>query len=465
MTADGDVQVLAWRVAQRARELVDCQAAGLLLGCPDESVRHPLLDLFVPVSAGYVGCYGCSQETLRALLRYEQVRALLDIAAQSGRVHWCEAGPALRHALAIGSVAAAPLERPAGVLGSLLLFDERPTAFAAGESRLLTALLSRLARELEQHLRRLSQSARSPAPSEELPARPRLALARLPSGEGGAGPAGRRLCPASPSELDQLKYEFISMVSHELRTPLTAIKGYASLLQAYGPAGQGRKGGDGLPEELQRHYLEVIMEQVSHLEALAGDLLDVSRIHANHLALRCAPLDIATLCRRSVELIRQRVERETPGKYAFRCRFGEPLPPVWADADRVQQVLTNLLENAVKYSPAGGVISLEASVLRDQQAGAGASASASAMMQISVCDQGIGIAPEQQARLFRPFSRLEQPGSGCMPGVGLGLYITRRLVEAMGGRIQLRSRAGEGTRVTFTLPLATALPEAAGRAG
>ncbi|MBX5451566.1 GAF domain-containing sensor histidine kinase [Thermogemmatispora sp.] len=441
MTAERDWQALARRLAQRARELVDCQAAGLLLGCPDESVRHPLLDVFVPVSASYLACYGCSQETLRALLRYEQVRALLDIAAQRGRVHWCEAGPALRGALAIGSVAVAPLERPAGILGSLLLFDERPGAFTAGECRLLTALLSRLARELEQQLRRLSLARRSPAE------------------EAGPSPEGRHYRLAPPSELDQLKYEFISMVSHELRTPLTAIKGYASLLQAYGPASQGRKGSDGLTEELQRHYLEVILEQVNHLEALAGDLLDVSRIHANHLALRCSPLDIAPLCQRCVELIRQRVEREAPGKYVFRCRFVEPLPPVWADADRVQQVLTNLLENAVKYSPAGGVITIEAGLLHGQQA------DGKAMLQVSVCDQGIGIAPEQQARLFRPFSRLEQQSCGCVPGVGLGLYITRRLVEAMGGRIQLRSRCGQGTRVTFTLPLASALSRAAGRAG
>ncbi|MBX5457539.1 MAG: HAMP domain-containing histidine kinase [Thermogemmatispora sp.] len=463
MTAEGDLQTLAWRLARQARELVDCQAAGLLLGCPDETVRHPLLDVFVPASAGYVGCYGCSQESLRTLLQYEQVRALLDIAVQSGRVHCCEAEPALRCRTAIGSLAAAPLERPAGALGTLLLFDERRSAFAAGESQLLAAVLSRLARALEQQLRLLSQAACAPAPGQQQRCGPTLQLMLAPRGNGAAASAGERRALYWPSELDQLKYEFISMVSHELRTPLTAIKGYASLLQAYGPSAQGRRSSDGLTEELQRHYLDVIMEQVNHLEALAGDLLDVSRIHANHLDLRCAPLDIARLCRRAVELIRQRVERETPGKYAFRCRFAEQLPLVWADADRVQQVLTNLLENAVKYSPAGGMITIEAGLQaarRERAVAAG-----SAMMVISVCDQGIGISPEQQSRLFRPFSRLEQPGNECVPGVGLGLYITRRLVEAMGGRIQLRSRAGEGTRVTFTLPLATALPEAtAGRA-
>ncbi|WP_376797552.1 sensor histidine kinase [Thermogemmatispora sp.] len=454
MTAEGDLEALARRLARRARELVDCQAASLLIGCPEESVRHPLLDLFVPGSAGYIGCCGCHQEKLRKLLQHEQVRALLDIAAQSGRIHWREADSALRWDLAIGSLAVAPLERPAGVLGSLLLFDERPSAFTEGERRLLGELLARLTCELEQELRALSQAVRfsldGPPPGQR--------LAPVGLEDGTARPAGKRRSLPSPSELDQLKNEFISMVSHELRTPLTAIKGYASLLQAYGLCSQGRKGGDGLTEELQRHYLNVIMEQVSHLEALAGDLLDVSRIHANHLDLRCAPLNVATLCRRAVELIRQRVERESPGKYVFRCRFGEPLPPVWADADRVQQILTNLLENAVKYSPAGGLIQIEARVGGRSQAGG------AAMMQISVCDQGIGISPEQQRRLFRPFSRLEQQSSQCVPGVGLGLYITRRLVEAMGGHIHLRSRTGEGTRVTFTLPLAAALPEAAGQA-
>jgi nitrogen-specific signal transduction histidine kinase len=453
MTAEGDLGDLQ-RLARRVRDLVACGAVGLLLGCPDETMRHPLLDLFAPVYRDYIACYGAAE--LLALLDCEWVRALIDLALQSGQVRGSDGLPSSRARAAvpvmpaIRSLAVAPVESPAGVLGCFLLADVQAGAFCAGERRLLEYALRCLAKELEERLRALARLA-----LQRLPRRPALAS------QGGSGACGRcawasiDASDASVScdpchrhrQLDQLGNEFISMVSHELRTPLTAIKGYAGLLQAYGLPESGRKG-EAITAELQRHYLNVIMEQVNHLEVLAGDLLDISRIHANHLALRCAPLDIAALCRRVVELLRHRVEREAPGRYRIHCLFSPQLPPVWADADRVQQILTNLLENAVKYSPAGGVIRIEAAVRRGPRAGG------APMMYVRVCDQGVGISAEQQSRLFKPFSRLEHPATGCVPGVGLGLYITRRLVEAMGGRIELRSREGRGTSVTFTLPLA-----------
>jgi signal transduction histidine kinase len=441
MTTEGDFQALV----QQVRDLLECGAAGLLLGCPDEALRHPLLDVFIPVQQGYAGCYGA--EEVLALLESEWVRALLDMALQSGRLQCSGCIPRTLNRPGVRSLAVAPLERPAGVLGLLLLIDAHGGAFCAGERSVLTAALQRLSRKLEHSLRRLYRASLSPR------------AGRLPLSLVVRGPVVAHAGRGQPeSELDQVRNEFISMVSHELRSPLTAIKGYAGLLQAYGLAdvtgggeGEPQPGGAALSGELQRHYLTVIMEQVSHLEALAGDLLDISRIHANHLALRCARLDVAALCLRVVELTRQRVEREAPGKYRLCSMVEEQLPPAWADADRVQQILTNLLENAVKYSPDGGRIEVRIEVC---PASRRRSVAVERWLRISVSDEGIGISAEQQARLFKPFSRLEQPVAGCVPGVGLGLYITRKLVEALGGSIELESREGEGTRVTFTLPVA-----------
>jgi signal transduction histidine kinase len=272
-------------------------------------------------------------------------------------------------------------------------------------------------------------------------------------------------------ELDRLKNEFIAMVSHELRTPLTAIKGYAVLLQAYGMTdalreGDGRGGTAGeMTPARQREYLEIIMEQTSHLEVLISDLLDVSRIHAGRLALRCQKVDMAALCQRVVQLIQQRVDQQYPERYMLDCRLAPDLPLTWCDPDRVQQVLTNLLENAVKYSPDGGPIEvivaprpplLDAHDVYSPGEAPAAQAVASLeplMVYVTVRDQGIGISPDQHARLFMPFSRLEHARAGDVPGAGLGLYITHKLVEAMQGSVTLASRASAGTSVTFSLPV------------
>ncbi len=276
-------------------------------------------------------------------------------------------------------------------------------------------------------------------------------------------------------ELDRLKSEFISMVSHELRTPLTAIKGYAGLLQAYSVAGEdhGPKNKVAMTQALQQQYLDIIMEQANHLEVLASDLLDISRIHADRLVLRFVHVDIEVLCQQVATLMQHRVDQEQPGRYYIRSMLEPGLPPAWADADRVQQVLTNLLENAIKYSPDGGLIEIQVYVRHSVQSQDGSSPPLeetlqheetedrpeatlpreSQMMYVIVRDQGIGISADQQSRLFQPFSRVEHPATSHIPGVGLGLYITRKLVAAMGGNVILQSDEEEGTRVTFTLPV------------
>jgi len=219
----------------------------------------------------------------------------------------------------------------------------------------------------------------------------------------------------------------------------------------------------------QREYLDIILEQTNHLEVLISDLLDVSRIHAGRLSLRCTQVNVALLCQRVVQLVQQKVGQQYPGRYTFRCNLPPDLPLMWADSDRVQQVLTNLLENAVKYSPDGGPIEVLASsspvmlkalnefplaeIPAAEDVVVSSAFQEQLMVQITVRDRGIGIPHDQQIHLFKPFSRLEHALTKDVPGAGLGLYITGRLVEAMGGSVTLSSREGEGTSVTFTLPV------------
>jgi signal transduction histidine kinase len=171
--------------------------------------------------------------------------------------------------------------------------------------------------------------------------------------------------------------------------------------------------------------------------------------------------------------MQERVERQSPGHYYFHSTIEPDLPLAWADPDRMRQILVNLLENAVKYSPDGGSIELFAYTLQQadqkqvrlsspgyaEKRGQTCEAevavtvkSPACMIGITICDRGIGIPYPQQDVLFQPFTRLQNPASDQIAGTGLGLYIARCLVEAMNGRIFLHSKQGEGTRVTFMVP-------------
>ncbi len=433
----------------QVRDLIGCGTVNLLIGCPEPKLRHPLLDLFPNNSYRYMGCNGLTGIDL--LLVDEQVRALCDLAVQSGQVQsanhvWLHFGD-----IPIQSIAAAPLERPGGVLGLFLLTDPHAGTFSHGEYLLLSSYLATAAKSVEQVLRKLHNAllhlylnrARNDAPVElkealvhleqqlqrrshifsytDQPAEKsqRPEAAEKPAAVGGV------IIAAGQEPGD----EFISIISHELRIPLASIKGYAGLLQAYGT------GENAVPEMTaarQQSYLNTIMEQADHLEVLIDDLLNMSHIHAGRLALRFTHVDVSQLCQQVVELAQQRM---------------------------------SLLENAIKYSPEGGTIdvlahsahiSLPASYhssaefeLREEAA----LPQGAPMLHVTVRDQGIGIVHEQLTLLFKPFSRLEQVGTDQVPGAGLGLYIARKLVEAMNGNITLYSSAGEGTSVTFTLPV------------
>lgn len=225
---------------------------------------------------------------------------------------------------------------------------------------------------------------------------------------------------------DELKDALLSSVSHDLRTPLAAIRAAAgSLLQediAWGP-------------ETRREFAAAIDEEAARLNRLVGNLLDVSRVDAGSLRARkeLYPLD---------DLIRAAVERLAPRAVGRTVDVAIPadLPPIPLDAVQIDQVLTNLLENALKYSPDGAPIAVAAAV-----------APAGDAVLLEVADRGPGIPPAERRRIFDKFYRLRQDAHA--PGSGLGLAIARGLVEAHGGRIRVDDRPGGGARFTFSLPL------------
>jgi len=231
-----------------------------------------------------------------------------------------------------------------------------------------------------------------------------------------------RLLEAQQEAL-QVKDQFLSIVSHELRTPLTTIKGYAQMLRrklADDPDGQ--------------RFAVNIDTQVSRLSRLVDDLLDVTRFSRGQFELRRHRVDLRPL----LEDIVARFQIVAPG-HELRLELDHgPFEGYW-DRDRLEQVMNNLVSNAIKYSPEGGVVAV--GTRHDN-----------GTLTVSVRDQGIGIREEDQNRLFERFYRARDK-SQEVSGLGLGLYVTRRIVEAHGGSISVHSKPGEGSEFAFTLPL------------
>lgn len=232
-------------------------------------------------------------------------------------------------------------------------------------------------------------------------------------------------------EVDRMKSEFVSTVSHELRTPMTSIKGYADLM-LMGAAGKLT------PPQLR--YLQVIKNNADRLKALVNDLLDISRIETGKTQLKLQPVDIAQLITDVVnEHARGRIQHEQI-EIDLSTSIAPSLPLANADHDKITRVLTNLVDNALNYTPAGGEVEIEA----------GADG---AFVVVSVRDTGIGISPEYHEKIFDRFFRVEESQVQAIPGTGLGLSIVRSLVEMHGGEMTLTSEPGRGSTFTFTLPL------------
>jgi signal transduction histidine kinase len=225
-------------------------------------------------------------------------------------------------------------------------------------------------------------------------------------------------------EFDRLKDEFIAVISHELRTPLTSVYGAALTLQKRD-----------VGEEMQGALLDIVSEEAGRLARLLDDALSASRLHANRETFEIGSVDGVEVARAVVEAARPRL----PDGLAMDLVAPDAHPAVAADADKLRQIIVNLTENAIKYSPDGGRI--EVRVDRNAQA-----------VRFSVRDEGIGIAPDKQEQIFERFHRLDPNMTRGVGGTGLGLYICRELVQRMGGAIFVKSRVGAGSTFTFELP-------------
>lgn len=227
-------------------------------------------------------------------------------------------------------------------------------------------------------------------------------------------------------EAEEMKSTFISVISHELKTPVSLIKGYANTLARE----DARWDQPTLLEGLQ-----VINEESDRLTALIDNLLDASRIQAGAFRVERADVQIPRLAQKIVDGFKLQTS-----SHNFCLDFPEDYPSVLGDEERLRQVLSNLISNAIKYSPQGGEIRVGGWV--DQE---------SAIFYVA--DQGIGIPPEEQARVFQRFYRVDSSLRRSTQGAGLGLYLCKSIVEAHGGRIWLRSEPGKGTTVFVALPL------------
>lgn len=230
-------------------------------------------------------------------------------------------------------------------------------------------------------------------------------------------------------EVERVKSQFVSTVSHELRTPLTSIKGYVELIL------EGEAGG---LAPLQQEFLEIVRHNANRLLLLINDLLDVSRIESGKLELRRAPLQLAPLVSAAVAILQPQLDAK---RLQLSIELQQPLPPLLADEGRLAQILVNLLSNACKYTPAAGRITIIARAAND-------------MLRIDVSDTGVGLTQAELQRLFTRFFRAENRATQEAGGAGLGLAITRSLVELHGGRIEVRSEPGVGSTFSVYLPLA-----------
>jgi signal transduction histidine kinase len=230
------------------------------------------------------------------------------------------------------------------------------------------------------------------------------------------------------SESEQLSRNFLMSVSHELRTPLTAIRGHVSAL---------REGVLDEDEDAQRRSLEVVSEEALRLERLVGDVLDLAKLDARRFALLREEVDMRALCERAYATFAE--EARTRG-IEYELALGDGAVLI-TDGDRVLQIVTNLLANALRWTPEGGRVDLGLATQNGE-------------VSVAISDTGPGIEPQLEERIFRPF------WSGDGGGTGLGLAIARELAFALGGRLELHSEPGRGSRFVLVLPVRTPQPAA-----
>lgn len=225
-------------------------------------------------------------------------------------------------------------------------------------------------------------------------------------------------------ELSRLKSEFISIASHELRTPMTSILGFSELLLTRSPS-----------DAPNRFMMAVIHDEALRLSGLVDNLLDSSRIETGRMTVELEPVDLVTLLLPLVKTLGGPAPNHT-----LMVEMAPDVRWVMADPGRLQQILTNLIDNAIKYSPNGGRVVIATRLHRPTNE-----------VVISVSDQGIGIPPDHLERIFDRFQRVDSSETRTIRGTGLGLYIARHLVELHGGKMRVESEVGRGSTFSFTL--------------
>ncbi len=235
-------------------------------------------------------------------------------------------------------------------------------------------------------------------------------------------------------EVDRLKSEFVATVSHELRTPMTSIRGYVDILLM---------GAAGALTENQTHFLDIIRNNTERLNILVTDLLDISRIESGRVILAPQEIHLKEIATDVIDNVRQRAKNDEKAM-KISLDMASDLPEVYADPDRLRQIVNNLVENAYHYTPENGEVTLAIHAINGGDE-----------IQINVQDNGVGIALEDQSQVFERFYRGEDPLVLATPGTGLGLPIVRQLVEMHNGKIWLESsgKPGEGSTFSFTLPV------------
>ncbi|MEK7777621.1 MAG: ATP-binding protein, partial [Chloroflexota bacterium] len=225
-------------------------------------------------------------------------------------------------------------------------------------------------------------------------------------------------------ELEERRNSFISIASHELRTPMTTIVGFSEILLTHE-----------VPREIRENWLRTIHQEGLRLSGIVDDLLDISRIQSGKMGVNLVRCALGVVVEEAVTLASPMATR-----HEVVVEIPPDLPEVWADKAKLVQVLTNLLTNAAKYSPAGGSITLSARHEPDGE-----------RVVVSLADQGIGIAPENQTQLFQSFQRVNRRETLGIRGTGLGLYIVKSFVEMMGGEVWVESELNRGSTFFFSL--------------
>jgi two-component system phosphate regulon sensor histidine kinase PhoR len=237
--------------------------------------------------------------------------------------------------------------------------------------------------------------------------------------------------------LEKVRKDFVANVSHELRTPLTSIRGYVEALI---------DGAKDIPEEASR-FLDIILKQSNRLNLILEDLLQLSQIESGQVLFKRDAVDLRTVVERSVAVIKPLADKKSHG---LTVALPDNLPPALGDEERLVQVLTNLLDNAVKYTPEHGVIRIDGRRPGRDRAGDWTED----LVELSVSDNGIGIPEADRPRVFERFYRVDKARSRELGGTGLGLAIVKHIVEGHGGRIWVEGNVPAGSRFVMRLPMA-----------